>query len=238
MKYIILGKDEKEYGPVDGDTLQKWVEHGRVLPDTQVRNAMIKKWNKAEELDFLKEAFSVQTEHREEEAGFLDRTKELLDMMSGKKKAGKKEQTAFRYTYVHQPAAVFQRVSSVVFDGIIFGAFAFMLLLLLLLAFKAGYNPNGIFHLFFVFFIGGIMLYYVISLGIYAQTVGMWFWGILIVRHDVEEVFMGRAFLFTVLMLLLGILSPVFTYVNPKKRSLHGLLSGCMVIKVAAKPKS
>ena len=59
MEYIVLGQDDNEYGPVDADTLKKWVEHGRVFRDTQVRNSLMKKWTEAGTLDFLEEAFAM-----------------------------------------------------------------------------------------------------------------------------------------------------------------------------------
>ena len=62
MKYIILGEDKKEYGPIDGETLRKWVESGRVLAETPVRNAMIKKWGKAQDLEFLAPSLALQAE--------------------------------------------------------------------------------------------------------------------------------------------------------------------------------
>ncbi len=77
------------------------------------------------------------------------------------------------------------------------------------------------------------MIYYGVTIGYFAQTFGMWFWGIFITKNDISEVYLYRAFLFTVLMLLLGIVAPFFVYIFG--RAPHDLLSGVRVINVVGK---
>lgn len=79
-----------------------------------------------------------------------------------------------------------------------------------------------------------LLLYYAISLGYYAQTPGMWFYGIFICRRDEEEVYFFRAFCYTLLMLVFGILTPLFMLLF--KRGPHDILSGVYVYSVVAKP--
>lgn len=238
MQYIILNDDGKEYGPIDQETLQKWVEHGRILPDTQVRNALIKKWNKAEDIDFLKLAFAVQTAKKEEDAGFKDKVAELLSFLPWKKKNVEvQKKTAFRHEYIHDPANVFQRVAAAVFDIVLMFICAVIVFFAGALAVGAGYDVNAVFDRLFIIFFAGMLLYYGISLGVYAQTVGMWFWGIMIVKKNNGEVFLGRAYLFSLLMIIFGVISPFIVYVNPSRRSLHDILSGTKLIKIAASPK-
>lgn len=99
---------------------------------------------------------------------------------------------------------------------------------------------NSIFYKYFTVFILIALLYYGLTLGYFAQTFGMWFWGIFIVKNDDElsEVFFFRAYFFAVLMLIFGILSPVLVTINPKKRAIHDILSGVRVLKIAGKPKA
>jgi uncharacterized RDD family membrane protein YckC len=77
------------------------------------------------------------------------------------------------------------------------------------------------------------MLYYGVTLGYFAQTFGMWFWGIFITKNDIGEVYFSRAFVFTVLMLMLGILAPLFVYIFG--RAPHDMLAGVRVINVFGK---
>lgn len=78
-----------------------------------------------------------------------------------------------------------------------------------------------------------IILYYGITLGYYAQTFGMWFWGIFITGRKLNEVYFFRSFIFTILMIVLGIISPLMVYIFG--RAPHDLLAGVRIINVAGK---
>lgn len=302
MKYIIQGEDGKEYGPIDEETLRKWTEAGRVVPHTLVRNVLIKKWNKASDLDFLLPAFAVQGSREEKEKGSLRKFSDHLNTLFGGGKANKKKdetpwETSFKNKYIHDPASISVRIAAFSFDLIIIGGFAIFLLLHFSASFShpertdqkesavsdlpsaantqtpenAAATPstekaassassgsdtsvpktqeappspesieevNSAFNRSFYIFITCILLYYGLSLGIFAQTFGMWFWGLMIAKTDLGEVLFGRAYFFTILMLLIGVLSPLVVYFNPYKRSLHEILSGTMIIRTAARPKA
>ena len=51
-----------------------------------------------------------------------------------------------------------------------------------------------------------LLLYYTFAFSIFAQTVGMWFWGIFLTRTQLAEVLSLRALLYTMTMLIFGIL--------------------------------
>jgi uncharacterized RDD family membrane protein YckC len=243
MKYIVLGDDAKEYGPIDAETLRKWVENGRVLPHTQVRNALLKnKWSNAEKIDFLQDAFAVLNEKRQEEATPIDRLREALFAVVGGKKKEKKKLSAFRRAYVPQPASVPLRMLAWVFDMIVLGALGILFLAVFWAAEKAGYAANPTFHFLAAVFTACALLYYGIGLGVYAQTLGMWFWGLLLAKRgdepdDTEEVYLLRAYSFTLAMVLFGVLSPLALFL-PRQRALHDLLTGCVVISISAKPRA
>ncbi|MFZ2653515.1 MAG: RDD family protein [Victivallales bacterium] len=293
MKYIVKGDDGKEYGPVDEETLRKWTEAGRVLPHTQIRNTLIKKWNKATDFDFLKPSFSLQHARVEEEKGGMQKFSEQLDVIFGGRKKTPETltpyATAFKNKYIPAPASLSLRMLSALFDFIVILAYAFILMVYFSFSvpMKAPEQPkpldaaaqqeakapdaaaqpaapapapdaapaapapaaapevspivtaqvNAAFNKSIYLLVMGVLLYYGISLGVFAQTFGMWFWGIMLSRVDLGEVFLGRAYLFTILTFLLGILSPLFVLFNPFKRALPEILSGTMIIGVAAKPK-
>ncbi len=241
MQYIVKGKDEKEYGPVDQETLQKWVEHGRVMPDTLVRNHLIKhSFKRADELEFLRLSFAVQMEVKDDEAGLADRFREVLGLFSkgsGKKEADKPN-TAYRQKYMEQGAGPLARIGAFVFDAFVLGCWGASLGLLCFLSVQGGSDVNAAFHNLFLVFFLGVLLYYGIAIGVYAQTFGMWFWGIMVVTSEIKEVYLGRAYFYTILMILLGWLAPIVSFVNPKNFSFHEVLSGTRVIHIAAKPKA
>ena len=300
MEYIVLGEDDKEYGPVDGETLKKWVEHGRVFKDTQIRNALMKKWNEAGTLDFLEEAFDLQEVHEEEEEGVGGKLKDMLGLKQEHDITPEGDvKTAFKYTFIPNPASVGQRIGAFAVDSLVMACLA--ILLFLMMNSSAGtmglgesspdadfvseesieegeegadttaktvtdddgtvveedsegmtadpYQPfvptkqqidqlNNSFGSYFFIFMTGVFLYYGIGLGVFAQTYGMWFWGIIIVKGYDYECFPARALAYTVAMFAIGITTPIVVAVNPLQRSLQGYLTGTRLIRVAAKPKS
>ena len=308
MEYIVLGKDEKEYGPVDGETLKKWVEHGRVQRDSKIRNALVRKWNIAGDIDILQESFAIQEAVAEQETA----SKGLLGGLLGggkvvEKPTGPQEKsTAFKHQYVPAPVGPKLRIFSALTDMLVVAAFGALIFFfmnifsgtLALGEFSLGWESesvgdakpaetndkanvkteagerninksiddinaadetekaaapevpawtqvpkkniktlNSIFPKFFTLFAIGTLLYLGIGLGLFAQTVGMWFWGIILVKGFDEEAYPARAFAFAMAMLLMGFLSPLITLVNPQKRSAHEYLTGTRLIKVSAKPK-
>ena len=77
------------------------------------------------------------------------------------------------------------------------------------------------------------MLYYGLSLGYFAQSPGMWYFGLFICNRDQKETYFFRAFCFTVMMLMLGLMMPLFVLIC--KRGAHDLLCGVYVYSVVAK---
>ncbi len=92
---------------------------------------------------------------------------------------------------------------------------------------------GGIFTKVALYWLPVFLLYYGLSLGYYAQSPGMWFYGIFICRRNQEEVYFFRALCFTLFLLLFGwlllITYPIF------KRGLHDMLSGVYVYSIVAK---
>jgi uncharacterized RDD family membrane protein YckC len=325
MKYMILGEEGKEYGPVDAETLKKWVEHGRVFRDTRVRNALMKRYNLAGDLEFLKDAFEGQEELQEQETGIAGKLlKAFLPVKKEEDEKPEEEQfvsTAFKNRYIPNPATFFKRVNSFLLDAVLLAAFA--VILFCIMNFMTGtfglgefssdftkgeiaaglgaggdvdpetaaaevaaakkeaeekkkaersesdeaksavngtaeaenekakepptprFKPsksqierlNKLFPLFFAVFVAGVLLYYGIALGLFAQTYGMHYWGIFIVKGHDGEAFPLRAYAFFLASLILWPLMPLFVILNPSKRTLHGYLTGCRLISITAKPK-
>ena len=326
MKYIVLGKDGKEYGPVDAETLEKWVEHGRVFKDSKVRNALMMKWNDAGKLDFLADAFKLQEQHEEEESSSI--TGKIMGFIAGAQEKHEVQQdedkrTAFRQKYTPKPAGVFQRIGSFAIDTVIIGAFGLILFFVMVIstgtwitvettdglasiaslaekkefaplegregevieivdldtlkeAEKSGAQPapsatpmptarpaaqqtpdavqdteptprkqfpppyqlRRKFNALFTLFAFSVFLYYGISLGIYAQTVGMWYFGLIIVRGHDSEALPARTFAYALLSLVFAPITPFVVLLNPAHRSIQGYLTGTRLISITAKAKN
>ncbi len=78
-----------------------------------------------------------------------------------------------------------------------------------------------------------MLLYYSLTLGYFAQSPGMWFFGIFICARNEEEAYFFRSFCFTLLMLVFGLLTPLCMLLF--KRGLHDILSGVYVYSVVAR---
>lgn len=78
------------------------------------------------------------------------------------------------------------------------------------------------------------VLYYIFSLGYFAQTPGMWFYGLVLVKNNDEddyEINYAMAARFFVAMLFLGWLTPA-TCLFTRMRGVHCLITGCKVAGV------
>jgi uncharacterized RDD family membrane protein YckC len=309
MEYIVLGSDGKEYGPVDQETLYKWIEHGRVSKDTQIRNALMKKWNIAGEMPSLNSAFKDNEELRKQESGLGGKLLDsLIESHTVSKSGEPKKSTAFIHKHKPQPANVMYRIYSFLTDALILSAvgitFFFMMASLTGtwvnvesahltkikdmekkaidqaekikdtssketknltekdiregkdkigtaenseeesdLEYETDAAPKkfplpvkfkGTYYFFtFVFFILAL-LYYGIGLGIFAQTVGMWYWGLIIVKGHNDEAYPLRTFAYAMLALIFAPITPFVVLLNPIHRSIQGYLTGTRIVSVTA----
>lgn len=244
MKYVVLGDDAKEYGPIDGETLRKWVESGRVLPDTQVRNALLKnKWCNASSIDFLDQAFVVLKDRNHEETSLVDRLRGMFSLVKSKSEENPSKKSTFRHVYVPQPASLILRTCAGVTDLLLMGLLAVFFMGMFWVAVHGGCEPNSAWRWLVAGYLGGALSYYGLTLGCYAQTGGMWFWGIMLAKagkeaNELEEAYLLRAYCFALGMLLFGIFSPLSILLTPRRRAVHDLLTGCVVVGIAARPKA
>lgn len=360
MEFIIKDIDGNEHGPVDQDTLKKWVDEDRANGDTPVRNSLIGNWKTISELDFMQENLALQTKRLEESVNSVGQSINSINSIRSIFKKDKKVKTSFAHQHEQEAACVSSRIWSFVFD---LGLMTLVIFLPLFAAASyyaysyaeantdktvaalspqdvlaqpekdepaeavqaappvspppaetkniadasketaataekepavpdvkpvtvkkkpildnmkantppctkacesAGYVQGAmwadikdgknyiclsgaenearwintvklkrIYTFTAVIALLLTMIYYGVTLGYFAQTFGMWFWGIFITKNDIGEVYFFRAFAFTVLMLMLGILAPLFVYIFG--RAPHDMLAGVRVINVFGK---
>jgi len=315
MEYIVLGSDGKEYGPVDQETLCKWIEHGRVFKETQIRNALMKKWNLAGDLPSLTEAFEANEALRKKEPQFGEKLlNSLMDSHSTSKSGEPKKNTAFVHKYKPKPAHVLYRIYAFLTDAFILSTVGITLFFLMASLTGTWVNvssahfkdikkmekqaeeqaekfkdtseePSGKYtesdirqgkdkenkhklktadkekdpgydtveekvkfplpvkfkgtYYFFVFvFILFTMFYYGIGLGVFAQTIGMWYWGLIIVKGYKDEAFPLRTFAYAILSVVFAPITPFVVLFNPIHRSVQGYLTGTRIISVTAQAEA
>ncbi|MBU8901307.1 MAG: RDD family protein [Victivallales bacterium] len=78
MEYIIKDVNGEEHGPIDAETLAKWVDEDRVLAETQVRSSLMANWKNAEHVAFLAERFAEQELRRQKSATMAEKSGSIL----------------------------------------------------------------------------------------------------------------------------------------------------------------
>ncbi len=247
MKYIVL-IDTEEKGPVSQDILIKWAKTGDITPATQVRNAILKKWRKASDYDFLKETFSIL---KYENTDTSKDTKKTADNNLAKKSLEEiedeeelyeklKKHTSYKNPFLPDPSPISLRFFAAIFDYILVGLISFGFLCIMAnLILNNSISLNLTFYLTFFFSFSLLLVYYAACLGVFAQTFGMWFWGIIIVQkgNEGKPVYLHKAFWFTVLMFVLGIFALFFMYLTGKRRALHDMCCGTQIVRISARVK-
>ena len=93
-------------------------------------------------------------------------------------------------------------------------------------------DPDMVFAAITVLSIAGYIWYFTMRIAFRAQTVGQWFWGIMLVRVDGEPVLAARALSFTFWHVLFAWLTVPCTIVMPAARSIQDMLSGTRVVSI------
>jgi len=229
-QFIVRTADGVEHGPVDQRTLETWAENGRITRACEIRNTLVPRWTPAADMPFLKPAIEAREATEDMGPSKLDILKEkfsksgVADMRLPGMAAGQR----FMFT----PGPVSLRIVSGLID------------LAIILAYGAGvYAVAGIAVRSELFspaeaFLGGIGLFYAGTLlfltwmlGFQAQTPGQRFWGLMIVRKQGEQVFLGRAFVMALGTCLFGWTTPFVVFVMPPKRGIAEMISGTRVVR-------
>lgn len=228
MRYIIRTAEGKEYGPAEQDTLEQWAKAGRITAECEVRNALMKKWHKAEKIPFLKPI--IETQVPEEAPTVKAKWSKLVNPTGDIQK--QKAQAVVSLTkggvFKYTAADTGERFASFLFDVIILGIVGGVLFTTL----TTVISGDGAYFAFTALYFIVVAMYFTISMGFTAQTVGQYFWGIMVVRPGGEPVLLGRAFVFTMFLLMFFPATLLFVYCLPSKRSLQDMLSGVLVAKI------
>jgi uncharacterized RDD family membrane protein YckC len=240
MEYNILVND-KEYGPINEETLIKWAEDGRILPDTAVRNSIVNVWKKASDYNFLDNTFEQQKIDYETKVNLSK--KHLKKSVIGTKDnvlTVEEPKTAFENEYLPVRVKISLRLKAGILDLILLGI-VFYIFFIVGIGISDTYSLNHsdtvviiycVFFAFSILYLGG-------CIAVFAQTLGMWFFGILLVRNcdEATEVYFLRAYFYALLMIIFGIISPISNFILFKKRALHDFISDTQVVSISARPR-
>ena len=78
MQYIIKDIKNEEHGPIDAETLAKWVDEDRVTAETPVRSSLIASWKTASQIAILTERLAEQEIRRRKSATMTEKSGSIL----------------------------------------------------------------------------------------------------------------------------------------------------------------
>lgn len=245
MKYIVK-VGESEYGPVDEEDVIRWVVEGRIQEDTPIRKEKVVRWMHASELDFLAEHFQriqLETmEHNQEvSAGWFAKIVQGgKDPIRNVPKRGLTvgQTTAFVHRRLPSPASVALRLGAFLIDAGVAGVMALTLYTFGSGFIGAGLDPNTVFYILYCILSAAWLAYMGGTIGVFSQSIGMWFFGIMLKRSDdsASPVYLLRSYAFVLLMLFLGLAMAPIVFLNPKKgQALHDMLTDTSVILISAR---
>jgi uncharacterized RDD family membrane protein YckC len=230
--FLLKTVDGEEYGPVDQDCMVKWAENGRITAFCQVRSTLIARWERASDIPFLRDILLQQVvEKAPGDTGLWARIKT---------RATRKATEAVEVSGLHQVRPEdFERASlSLRFMALLFDLFFVLLLgvaayLAFALLFSAGMlGGNGAFYLGIAAFWAVFLLGAAWILSAVGQSPGQKFWGLILMKRTGDQFYLGRAYLYVVLTLLVGVLTPLVAFVSPSHRSLQEIVTGTRMVKV------
>ena len=118
MEYIIKDVNGEEHGPIDADTLAKWVDEDRVLAETQVRSSLMANWKNADQVAFLAERFAEQEIRIQKSATMAEKSGSIFKKAKSRlaEKLGTKTQSKFEQKRPPQYAQMKIRFMSGLYD--------------------------------------------------------------------------------------------------------------------------
>ena len=234
MKYIVKTQGGKEYGPVDQEVLVQWAQTGRISADCEIRNSLMQSGNPASKVPFLKDIIENQLRAKTQNRILAPQISEIFSSDPNKSSIQAKSlNTTGQFTYT--PADVKIRFGAFIVDAILVGAVGVIYFFGAANLLQGDANQHNVFVGFTLIFLFTVLMYYTVTMGFTAQTLGQWLFGIMVVRTGGQPVLMGRAFVYSVFYMLLFWSTVVFAYCLPSKRAMQDMLSGVRVITIATK---
>jgi uncharacterized RDD family membrane protein YckC len=224
--------DGEEYGPVDQECLVRWAESGRITAYCQIRSTLIARWEKACEVPFLRDILLKQIEQKDPgDTSFISKIRTSVT---------RRATEASTVSGLHEvrpddfdSAPVPLRVAAGLFDLLLAGLMAVGMYLLAALLFSLEVlDGNSAFYLGLMAYYGTLLLGLAWALAVVGQTPGQKFWGIILIKRNGEQFYLGRACLYGVLTLAFGLLTPFIMFVAPSGRSLQEIVTGTRMVKV------
>ncbi len=229
--YIVRLPDGSESQALSQSELLEMAMDGRLTADAQLRSSLVPRWAPADSVPFLKEIYDKRARHARRHPGVLKKVAGRLTESVDTLQAFQFSLLQGRFHYT--PAPVVLRVMAGLTD---------LVLIVLYAAIVAGAataavafakaDPTLAAHVAVPLAYIGILLYLTLAIGLRAQTIGQWFWGIMVIGSSGKPVFLLRALCFSLGLMLAGILTPLVALIMPANRSVHDLFTKTRVVRI------
>ena len=236
-QFIVKSLEGEEYGPADQEALIRWAETGRITSYCQVRSTLLDRWDNAREFTFLQEIFERQLLEVQENVkpslwGTI-KARIRLRAMETRKTSGLIAVKAEDY----DPAVPIVRFACGLTDALILLAYFVIVYLTMAFFYARGTGATAAFYLGFGIAYFGALMYFPWMISFHSQTVGQKFWGVVVMRTADSELYLGRAFVYTIALLMFGIFTPFAMFVFPSGRAIQDVVSGTRVVRTKLVPK-
>ena len=211
MQYYYENSKGEEIGPIDEDILIDKARKGEISSDTLVRNAMVRVYKEAEKIACLKDI--VKDQSPKTTASFKEISKNLHRSKSS----------------IKAPAMNF-RIMAFTLDLLINCVLVIISYNLFKMFGNDALGEETSMSIFLASVPGLPLIYYSFCLGLRAQTFGFWFFGIMVIKGEGDEVFVGRAFFMSFIFILTLPIEPLFIFLFNK--GLHEAFTGTRVVNV------
>lgn len=223
MQYFLRTPDGKEYGPAEQEVVVQWARNGRISSQCQIRNSLVRKWSPAHKIPFLEGLVKDEASAAGATAKASMQKRENVYSLN---RPG-------RFKYV--PAHVGLRFGAWAIDTLVLAVIAAVLIFIGHGAVTAGLMATPVYAVVTLLIVASHFLYYGLLMGLTAQTLGQWFWGIMVVCPDGEPVLTGRACCFAGLELVFGWSTLFLGFILPSKVALQDMLCGLRVIRITVR---
>jgi uncharacterized RDD family membrane protein YckC len=193
---------------------------------------LIARWEKAVDIPFLRELLMTQVvEEQEKETTFLDKVKRKMSMRAPEEK-GTAGLHGSRPEDFERAPMLFRIVA-----GIIDFVVVLLIGLLVFFAFAFAYSTKAVsgnlaaYAGICTFYVLG-MCYHTFSVVVRGQTIGQKFFGIILIKRTGGSFWLGRAYVYTLLLFPFGILTPFSAYVASSRRSIQEILTDTRMVRI------
>jgi uncharacterized RDD family membrane protein YckC len=233
MEYTVFIKN-KEYGPVSEQTLEDWVEEGRVLPSSTVKDTLSGDILNAKDVSFLTEAFVLQAKYFSQNSKKTFIGIGLPNTVKLKPRLKQKESEFEEYTnFIDTPAKYTARIKAAAIDVL----FLFLLACVLFVGInymilKQVGSLNSLLYVFIALFLSLSIMYFAFQISCSKRTLGMRIGRLIMVRKSDKSkfIFLFRAFVYTLTMFAFCLPNFIFVFITGKEFVLQDLITDISVV--------